>query len=112
MLRDQQIVYIGNDWFADNRTSSHQIARLLAQHNRMLYVEAAGQRAPTASKRDLSKIVAKLKKVWANPVRVRVSSDRRCNPDLGSSAAANADPPSATRAPNWSCVGAISDENP
>ncbi len=70
MLRDQQIVYIGNDWFADNRTSSHQIARLLAQHNRMLYVEAAGQRAPTASKRDLSKIVAKLKKVWANPVRV------------------------------------------
>ncbi len=70
MLRDQQIVYIGNDWFADNRTSSHQIARLLAQHNRMLYVEAAGQRAPTASKRDLAKIVAKLKKAWAPPVRV------------------------------------------
>ena len=38
MLRDQEIVYIGNDWFADNRTSSHQIARLLARHNRMLYV--------------------------------------------------------------------------
>lgn len=70
MLRDQQIVYIGNDWFADNRTSSHQIARLLSQHNRLLYVEAAGQRAPTASKHDLAKIVAKLKKAWAGPVRV------------------------------------------
>lgn len=70
MLRDQEIVYIGNDWFADNRTSSHQIARLLAQHNRMLYVEAAGQRAPTASKRDLAKILAKLKKAWSNPERV------------------------------------------
>ena len=70
MLRDQQIVYIGNDWFADNRTSSHQIARLLSQHNRMLYVEAAGQRAPTASKRDLAKIVAKLKRAWAGPARV------------------------------------------
>ena len=70
MLRDQQIVYIGNDWFADNRTSSHQIARLLSRHNRMLYVEAAGQRAPTASKRDLAKIAAKLKRAWAGPVRV------------------------------------------
>lgn len=70
MLRDQEIVYIGNDWFADNRTSSHQIARLLSQHNRMLYVEAAGQRPPTASKRDLAKIFAKLKKAGSNPVRV------------------------------------------
>ncbi len=70
MLKDQQIVYIGNDWFADNRTSSHQIARLLKQHNRMLYVEAAGQRAPKASKRDFSKIIAKLKKAFANPERL------------------------------------------
>jgi glycosyltransferase involved in cell wall biosynthesis len=70
MLRDQEIVYVGNDWFADNRTSSHQIARLLAEHNRLLYVEAAGQRPPTASKRDLAKILAKLKKVWADPVRI------------------------------------------
>jgi len=70
MLRGRQIVYIGNDWFADNRTSSHQIARLLSRDNRMLYVEAAGQRAPTASKRDVAKIVHKLKKAWAKPTRV------------------------------------------
>ncbi len=70
MLHGQEIVYIGNDWFADNRTSSHQIARLLSRHNKMLYVEAAGQRAPTASKRDLAKIVAKLRKAWDDPVRV------------------------------------------
>ena len=63
-------MYIGNDWFADNRTSSHQIARLLSRDNRMLYVEAAGQRAPTASKRDVAKIVHKLKKAWAKPTRV------------------------------------------
>ncbi len=70
MLRNQDIVYVGNDWFADNRTSSHQIARLLSRHNRLLYIEAAGQRAPSASRRDLAKIVSKLGKAWAGPVRV------------------------------------------
>ncbi|MDH3498391.1 MAG: glycosyltransferase [Gemmatimonadota bacterium] len=70
MLTNEQIVYVGNDWFADNRTSSHQIARLLAERNRMLYVEAAGQRAPTASRRDLAKIARKLGKAWADPLPV------------------------------------------
>jgi glycosyltransferase involved in cell wall biosynthesis len=70
MLKNEEIIYVGNDWFADNRTSSHQIARLLAQHNRMLYVEAAGQRAPKASKRDIGKIFRKLKTAFADPVRL------------------------------------------
>jgi glycosyltransferase involved in cell wall biosynthesis len=70
MLKNEEIIYVGNDWFADNRTSSHQIARLLAQHNRMLYVEAAGQRAPKASKRDIGKIFRKLKRAFADPVRL------------------------------------------
>ena len=70
MLKYEQIIYVGNDWFADNRTSSHQIARLLAANNTLLYVEAAGQRAPKASKRDLRKIVRKVAKAWKNPVRL------------------------------------------
>jgi glycosyltransferase involved in cell wall biosynthesis len=54
------ILYFGNDWFAENRTSSHQIARWLAKRFRVYYLECPGLRAPKASKRDLKKIVAKI----------------------------------------------------
>lgn len=56
------IVYFGNDWFAENRTSSHHIARLLSQRNRLLYVETPGMRAPGATKRDLTKLHQKLRR--------------------------------------------------
>ena len=46
---DVPIVYFGNDWFAENRTSSHHIARLLGQRFPVLYVETPGLRAPSAS---------------------------------------------------------------
>ena len=32
---DPAILYFGNDWFAENRTSSHQLARQLAKHHRV-----------------------------------------------------------------------------
>jgi glycosyltransferase involved in cell wall biosynthesis len=54
------ILYFGNDWFAENRTSSHQIARRLARHYRVYYVECPGLRAPKGSGRDLKKIWGKL----------------------------------------------------
>jgi glycosyltransferase involved in cell wall biosynthesis len=42
----------------------------LARHNRLLYVEASGQRAPRATKRDYKKIVEKLKKAWSRPTLI------------------------------------------
>ena len=54
------ILYFGNDWFAENRTSSHHIARWLAKRFRVYYIECPGLRAPKGSGRDLKKIWAKL----------------------------------------------------
>jgi glycosyltransferase involved in cell wall biosynthesis len=54
------ILYFGNDWRADNRTSSHHIARWLAERHRVYYLECPGLRAPKASNRDSKKICAKL----------------------------------------------------
>ena len=55
-------LYFGNDWFAENRTSSHHIARWLANDHRVYYVECPGLRAPKTSGRDL-------KKIWSKVVR-------------------------------------------
>ena len=54
------ILYFGNDWFAENRTSSHQIARELAKRYTVHYFECPGLRAPGGSGRDLKKVFAKL----------------------------------------------------
>src|SRR5438045_4083846 len=56
----QVILYFGNDWSADNRTSSHHIARWLAQRHQVYYVECPGLRAPKTSGRDFKKILSKL----------------------------------------------------
>ena len=54
------ILFFGNDWFAENRTSSHQIARQLAKQFRVFYIECPGWRAPRGSGRDLKKVFVKL----------------------------------------------------
>jgi glycosyltransferase involved in cell wall biosynthesis len=59
--REQQVIlYFGNDWSADNRTSSHHIARWLAKRHRVYYVECPGLRAPKSSGRDIKKLFSKL----------------------------------------------------
>ncbi len=58
------IIYFGNDWFAENRTSSHHVARELAKHHRVLYVECPGLRAPQGSRRDFRKIMKLALKLW------------------------------------------------
>ncbi len=65
------IVYFGNEWFAENRTSSHHIARQLAAGARLLYVDSPGMRAPTTSGRDLRRIVSKLRQAVRLPTEVR-----------------------------------------
>ena len=54
------VVYFGNDWFAENRTSSHHIARRLAMQVPVLYVDSPGLRAPNSSARDLKRLWRKL----------------------------------------------------
>jgi glycosyltransferase involved in cell wall biosynthesis len=69
-LRDYSVVYFGNDWFAENRTSSHHIARRLAKVVPVLYVETPGIRKPQATPRDLRKLWRKLSKAFAPPRKV------------------------------------------
>lgn len=54
------ILYFGNDWSAENRTSSHHVARWLARRYRVIYLESPGLRAPKGTGRDLKKLVAKV----------------------------------------------------
>lgn len=61
------IVYFGNDWFAENRTSSHHIARRLGDRFPLLYVECPGMRAPKATRRDFVKLYRKLARMMRPP---------------------------------------------
>src|SRR3954463_13293894 len=61
-LAEYGIAYFGNDWFAENRTSSHHIAARLARVAPVLYIETPGMRAPEASARDFRKLWRKLSK--------------------------------------------------
>lgn len=63
-------MYFGNDWFAENRTSSHHIAKRLAGKVNLLYVDSPGMRPPSGSKRDLRRIWNKLTQALKPPQRV------------------------------------------
>jgi len=67
MAEPTTILYFGNDWSGENRTSSHHVARWLATRYRVIYVECPGLRAPKATGRDLRKLVAKLRLALAGP---------------------------------------------
>jgi glycosyltransferase involved in cell wall biosynthesis len=64
------VVYFGNDWFAENRTSSHHIARRLCKQVNLLYVDSPGMRPPSGSKRDLRRIFSKLAQALKPPQKV------------------------------------------
>jgi glycosyltransferase involved in cell wall biosynthesis len=64
------IIYFGSDWFAENRTSSHHIARRLADSFPLLYVETPGLRAPKATSRDVRKLSKKLRLAVQSPHKV------------------------------------------
>lgn len=64
------VVYFGNDWFAENRTSSHHIARRLCKQVNLLYVDSPGMRPPSGSKRDLRRIWSKLTQALKPPQKV------------------------------------------
>lgn len=64
---ERTVVYFGNDWFGENKTSSHHIAERLATTHKLLYVECPGLRMPKGSKRDIRKIFTKIMKSCASP---------------------------------------------
>ncbi|MEP7311037.1 MAG: glycosyltransferase [Pseudomonadota bacterium] len=64
------IVYFGNEWFAENRTSSHHIARRLPQYGKLLYVDSPGLRPPRASGRDFRRLFRKLAQTLRKPTEV------------------------------------------
>lgn len=70
------VVCFGNDWFSDNRTSSHQIARQLARRTAVLYFGCPGLRPPSATGRDAGRLLAKARRALSGTrssdgVRVR-----------------------------------------
>jgi glycosyltransferase involved in cell wall biosynthesis len=67
---DVGVVYFGNEWFAENRTSSHHIARRLCRRAPLLYVDSPGMRPPSASGRDVRRLVRKLWQTVQPPRRV------------------------------------------
>src|ERR1700687_2191353 len=69
------ILYFGNDWFAENRTSSHHVARWLAGRFRVYYVETAGLRAPKTTGRDFKRILNKVWKFFQGVRRVEKDLD-------------------------------------
>lgn len=81
-LRGLGIVYFGNDWNAENRTSSHHVASRLAQRMPVLYVDSPGMRAPNASGRDLRKAWRKLSAALRKPELVHPGFWRCTVPQL------------------------------
>ena len=69
MMSGQNIICFANDWDADP-TSKHQVMRLLAQENQVLWVESIGLRRPGASAGDASRILKKIRKFVRGPVCV------------------------------------------
>ncbi len=67
VLRGRDMLCFGHDWSGDPLSKTH-LMRLLARDNRILWINSIGYRAPTASARDFSRIVNKLKS-FAEPIR-------------------------------------------
>src|SRR5262249_46369758 len=60
MLKGRDILCFSHDWTGDPLSKTH-VMRILARHNRVLWVNSIGYRTPTASTRDLKRAFGKLK---------------------------------------------------
>ena len=66
-LRGRDILCFSHDWTGDPLSKTH-LMRVLSKENRILWINAIANRMPTASSKDLSRIVNKLKS-FTEPVR-------------------------------------------
>lgn len=71
MLKNKNIIFFANDWNSDNKTSSHQIASLLAKHNRVFFVEAGGMRSPSATGHDFRRAFNKILKFFNGAKQIK-----------------------------------------
>ena len=69
MLEGVSILCFANDWGGDPTSKTH-IMRRLATKNRVLWVNSVGMRRPTASRRDIRRIVAKVRRSLGGCVEV------------------------------------------
>lgn len=69
-LGEFDIIYFGTDWFARNRTCSHQIAERLARRARVLYVDSPAVRTPGVNVGDARKVWRQLVALARRPHRV------------------------------------------
>ncbi|HTJ84098.1 MAG TPA: glycosyltransferase [Polyangiaceae bacterium] len=60
-LEGRSVLCFGHDWSGDPLSKTH-IMRLIARKNRVLWINSIGYRKPTASARDMRRVVDKLKK--------------------------------------------------
>lgn len=68
---DTTVLYFGNDWYAENRTSSHHIARCLAKRCNVIYIECPGLRSPKGNSRDIRRVGQKLLRFLRGARRVK-----------------------------------------
>jgi glycosyltransferase involved in cell wall biosynthesis len=60
MITDRNIICFSNDWHSDP-TSKHQIMRILSRSNRILWVNSIGLRRPSLEKRDMGRMLSKVR---------------------------------------------------
>lgn len=58
------IIYFGNEWGADNRTSSHHIASRLIRDFNVIYVECPGLRTPDLNRHDITRMFKKIFQIF------------------------------------------------
>src|SRR5687768_7479000 len=66
-LRGRDILCFSHDWTGDPLSKTH-LMRVLSKDNRILWINAIANRLPTASSRDVGRIVTKLNS-FTKPVR-------------------------------------------
>ncbi|MDQ2746869.1 MAG: glycosyltransferase [Acidobacteriota bacterium] len=67
VLRGRDIVCFSHDWTGDPLSKTH-LMRVLSKENRVLWINSLANRMPTASSKDLSRIVKKLRS-FSEPIR-------------------------------------------
>ena len=72
MLEGNSIICFAHDWEGDPTSKTH-IMRILSRRNRILWVNSIAMRRPTATGRDLRRIVFKLRRAFAGRRGVRGS---------------------------------------
>ena len=75
MLQGENIVCFAKDW-SEDPTSNNHVMKLLARDNRVLWMNSIATRAPSlTSRRDLGKIITKLKSFVKGPITVEDHMD-------------------------------------